>query len=621
MNTRTYASEKKISNRWLVQLGGVTLGAITVLLTGILNYFEYQTAEKQYSEHLTDLSLSLTAHAQQTLYSANVALEGIYSELVSQRFTNEEDFKAYVTRAQEFSSLNQKINSNPLIDVATVVAKDGRVLNFTRSYPPPPINLSDRDYYSWHKNRAGSQTFYSQPVKNRGTDKWVFYLTKRLDDRNGEFLGLVLIGMSVDSFSSFYKALFSHLGPSARIALYRDDSLVMASWPLQEQIILKVDQKMRNRLSGGDSGGLPKIFITVDSELAETTDSQIKRMVAVGFVDGYPFFTSVSIGSDIFLQNYRRFLIYSLLGALLGLGLLVFFIREFLKKDRLILNEFREVKILQEELLSAKEVVDTQNKDLERRVQQRTVEIAEKHKSLVWSHSQLERANRFKSEFLANMSHELRTPLNAIIGFSELLHRRTFGPLNDKQHEYVGDIHTSGKHLLTLINDVLDLAKIESGQIALDSSTFELLDFVQTTLILTRQRAERGGLKIQFSIEGEGRCVADKTKLRQVLLNLLTNAIKYTLPGGVISLTVFVRSDEIQFEVIDTGIGIAEDQLVEIFDDFRQVDNILNRTTEGTGLGLAISKRLIEIHGGTLKVESQPGVGSRFYFSLPQQNG
>jgi signal transduction histidine kinase len=175
--------------------------------------------------------------------------------------------------------------------------------------------------------------------------------------------------------------------------------------------------------------------------------------------------------------------------------------------------------------------------------------------------------------------------------------------------------------LLTLINDVLDLAKIESGQIALDSSTFELLDFVQTTLILTRQRAERGGLKIQFSIEGEGRCVADKTKLRQVLLNLLTNAIKYTLPGGVISLNVFVRSDEIQFEVIDTGIGIAEDQLVEIFDDFRQVDNILNRTTEGTGLGLAISKRLIEIHGGTLKVESQPGVGSRFYFSLPQQNG
>ncbi len=249
----------------MVQLGGVSLGFLMVLLTGVLNYFEHQTAEDQFSEHLTDLSLSITAHAQQSLYSANVALEGIYSELVGQRFANEEDFKKQVVRSEEFSSLNQKINSNPLIDVATVVAKDGRVLNFTRSYPPPPINLSDRDYFAWHKTHTGSQTFYSQPVKNRGTEKWVFYLTKRLDDRNGEFLGLVLIGMSVDSFSSFYKALFSNLGSSVRTALYREDSLVMTSWPLQDTIISKVDSKILNQSSRGEVGSIPKTFISVDS--------------------------------------------------------------------------------------------------------------------------------------------------------------------------------------------------------------------------------------------------------------------------------------------------------------------------------------------------------------------
>jgi signal transduction histidine kinase len=233
-------------------------------------------------------------------------------------------------------------------------------------------------------------------------------------------------------------------------------------------------------------------------------------------------------------------------------------------------------------------------------------------------YGQLEAASRHKSEFLANMSHELRTPLNAIIGFSEVLQERMFGELNDKQMEYVHDIHASGKHLLSLINDILDLSKIEAGKVELELTRFHLPTSLEGTLTLVRERATRHGIAVSLALDDKlGEIVADERKVRQVLLNLLSNAVKFTPDGGSVEVRAELIDSDARIAVRDTGIGIAPEDQELIFEEFRQVGNDLFRKREGTGLGLTLARKFVELHGGTLGVASEPGKGSTFTFTLP----
>jgi signal transduction histidine kinase len=231
---------------------------------------------------------------------------------------------------------------------------------------------------------------------------------------------------------------------------------------------------------------------------------------------------------------------------------------------------------------------------------------------------QIEAANRHKSEFLANMSHELRTPLTAIIGFSEVLSDKLFGELNDKQNEYMGDIVSSGRHLLSLINDILDLSKVEAGRMELDVTQFDLPLAIDNALILIRERATRHGIKVEHYIdERVGEIVGDERKFKQILLNLLSNAVKFTPEGGSISVSAALAEDAVEVTVSDTGIGIAPENQQAIFEEFRQVGTDAAKKREGTGLGLTLTKKFVELHGGTIRVESAVGKGSTFTFTLP----
>jgi signal transduction histidine kinase len=233
-------------------------------------------------------------------------------------------------------------------------------------------------------------------------------------------------------------------------------------------------------------------------------------------------------------------------------------------------------------------------------------------------YGQLEAASRHKSEFLANMSHELRTPLNAVIGFSEVLQERMFGELNDKQMEYVHDIHASGKHLLSLINDILDLSKIEAGKVELEPSTFHLPSSLEGTLTLVRERATRHGITVGLAVDERlGDMVADERKVRQILLNLLSNAVKFTPDGGRVAVRADAVDSAVRIAVSDTGIGIAPGDQELIFEEFRQVGNDLFRKREGTGLGLTLARKFVELHGGRIWVQSELGKGSTFFFTLP----
>jgi signal transduction histidine kinase len=234
---------------------------------------------------------------------------------------------------------------------------------------------------------------------------------------------------------------------------------------------------------------------------------------------------------------------------------------------------------------------------------------------------QLAVASQHKSEFLANMSHELRTPLNAIIGFSEVLSERMFGELNEKQDEYLKDIHASGQHLLSLINDILDLSKIEAGKMELELSDFDLPMTIDNALMLIRERAGRRSIALNTAVgERVGQVHADERKIRQVLLNLLSNAIKFTPEGGRIEVEAKPVNGSIEVSVSDTGVGIAPEDQEAVFEEFRQVGTA-DKKVEGTGLGLALSRKFIELHGGKIWVESQVGQGSTFTFTVPVRRG
>ncbi len=252
-----------------------------------------------------------------------------------------------------------------------------------------------------------------------------------------------------------------------------------------------------------------------------------------------------------------------------------------------------------------------------RKSQTRIVELAESYEQ---EKIRAEEANQSKSEFLANMSHELRTPLNAINGFSDIMKKEMFGPLGDTRYkEYVSDILFSGQHLLSLINDILDMSKIEAGKMNLHVESLNISDLIQQVIRIVRGRAEDNSQKLVYVPSETKEIEADPRAVKQVLLNLITNAIKFTPEGGVVSVDVSVKSAGIIIQVSDTGIGISPDDLKRLAQPFEQVENKDTHQVEGTGLGLALSKSLVELHGGNFRIESTFGEGTSVIFTLPNK--
>ncbi len=229
-----------------------------------------------------------------------------------------------------------------------------------------------------------------------------------------------------------------------------------------------------------------------------------------------------------------------------------------------------------------------------------------------------EASNRVKSEFLANMSHELRTPLNAIIGFSDLMQHQLHGPLSPRYEEYAGLINESGNHLLNLVSDILDLAKIEAGRFALDMRDVDLQDTVDYCLRLTQRRAEECGIRLTGRMDGPLLLTADARACKQIVLNLLSNAVKFTRKGGTVELAVQPAGDSLRVIVRDSGIGIPAHVLARLGTAFEQANNDPMLAREGTGLGLALVKSLVAQHGGALRIESEENIGTTVTVELPR---
>lgn len=437
------------------------------------------------------------------------------------------------------------------------------------------------------------------PVLLRGEVTGIMYIDdfrpRQFSERQKVSLNLLsgLIGVSIDRFRLIrgieeYRLKFSNLIESSNDMVFITDSAGLII-TFNDQAINMLGYT-QDDLTGRTISSLIKddLWEVVQKELDRKSILRDYEVIVIGF-GGREFDARLNA---ILLKNKE------------GIPTGSIFILKSLKEERGLKKALEDKTKALEEL----------NENLEKKVMERTEELEKLNR-------ELDRANQLKGRFIANMSHELRTPLNSILGFSDVLLDRIFGELNENQERYVKNIHSSGKHLLELINNVLDLAKIEAGKYEMVYETFPVDDVVSDVVNIMKSLAEKKFIEISVSIgEDISNITADRVKLKQILYNLLSNAIKFTPEGGMVGVDVAKEENIIEFvkfSVWDTGIGIGPEDREKIFDEFEQANSSYSRKYGGAGLGLALTKKLVELHGGNITVESTLGEGSTFSFLIP----
>jgi hypothetical protein len=833
--------------------GRIVLGAaglLIVLITSIsivailfLRDRELQSARQE----LSNLSLVLAEQTSATMSSAQLAMDSIAEHFEAMNIRDDAELRFVAKTEAIHLLLRDKITGLPQVDVATIVATNGDVINFSRNFPAPSINLSDRDYFRERRDNSSPGVFISDPVRNKGNGKWVFYLSRRLNDPQGGFMGLVLVGISVDQFTNFYGRLAENLGEGAAVTLYRRDFSLLARWPHRDDAIGK------QNLTGSTFHvveEMKKLYDVVytDGPRFSDSDQTVGRIGAVRVLERFPMIINLTITEDFVLKNWRHassaiasLAVGSCLALVIATIVLLRIVRHQEKSDGLLRRESYKNELLLHNASDGIHILDRQGNVIEasdsfcrllgyersevigmnvsqwdaffkpielddivakqfrqsgtmtfesrhqrkdgslldveltghsleldgqmvlfnssrditdrilsRKVLERseailrgtidasdegilvigndgTIVTTNKRFQVMWNipvdlcssgddsqllafvlaqlvdpegflsevkrlyssdrssfdvlhfkdgktferysaaidlagdHARLwsfrditerdktevelaryrshletlveertaalsiakevaESANKAKSAFLANMSHELRTPMNAIMGMTDLALRRAE---DTKQRDQLSKVQQASKHLLAVIDDILDISKIEAERLTLERNTFQLSTVFERLANIFSQKISEKGLGFETDLPTEFSSqllVGDPVRLGQVLINLTSNAIKFT-PQGKISVRVRKAEEQpnsmlVRFEVSDTGIGITPEALRRLFTAFEQADNSMTRKYGGSGLGLAISKRLANLMGGDIGVNSQPGVGSTFWFSV-----
>jgi signal transduction histidine kinase/DNA-binding NarL/FixJ family response regulator len=549
---------------------GAVLGMTVLAAVGLSLWSARKQEIASWEHQLGNLSLILAEQTSQELNAAQLVMDSVAEQVHAAGIDSDAALRATMGGAGVQRSMRDKIEGLPHIDVVSVVAANGDLVNFTRSFPTPPINLAERDYFQERRRDPSLALFISAPVRNKGNGGWTFYLNRRLNGPDGQFLGVVLVGLSSSYLSSFYQKI--SLGEGASITLYRRDFTMLARWPHVDAMMGQVNRsgisyqliEVQGRSSGVTRSDLPRV---------SAGGASVYRMGAPRMLEKYPLIVNISVTDRLFLARWREFAVLLAIVAgcsLLAIGLALRLLYKALRQ--------RDADLQLTESLRA----------------------------------DAEAASHAKSEFLAMMSHEIRTPLTAIIGFAETLDDATD---RARRHEAAEVITRNGQHLLAIINDILDISKIEAGRLHLEHVAFSPIDTAWALDPAMSAQAGAKGVQYRTCIEYPfpASVMGDPTRWRQVLFNLCSNAVKFTERGSV-TLTVWYdsASARLMCSVVDTGIGISEAQHALLFAPFAQADSAVARKYGGTGLGLHLVRRLAHKMGGSVQVASELGRGAVF---------
>ena len=547
-------------DRLKVLISGIVALGLAIIIGNVIFLYEYrQSTLKAAETELGRYTLTLSEQADRSFKSLDLVLSSV-SDYLIRRGVN--DAKSYQTNVTDFDThlfLKDKLSGLPQIDAVTMIDRNGKLLNFSRFWPIPSVNVSDRDYFKALKDDPNLETFISAPVPNRGDGTWVIYLARRLNDPNGDFMGLILGAISLQYFENFFGATSSTA--TTTVMLTRQDGLLLAQFPSTKDIGKKVSRPISKALAEGGTYRDDKTKPSAPSILTAST------------LSNYPMVISAGLDEATALSDWRR--ITRLLVIMsIACGIVVILSSVFISRWW--------------------------------RAQAAAARAAEA-------------ANATKSSFLAMMSHEIRTPMNAVLGLASCL---LDTKLDEEQRKSVSAIYNAGDNLLGILNDILDFSKLEAGKVILEPVDFSPNHLVEGLLPIVEPQATAKGLAFSFhcdpmipkSIRG------DAGRVRQVLLNIMSNAIKFTDSGRVSVQMQLEKYDAdvatIAWSVTDSGIGIPPERVSELFKDFMQADNSITRRFGGSGLGLAICKRLVVQMGGTIDVESVVGRGTTFVFKI-----
>ncbi len=500
----------------------------------------------------------------------------------------------------------------------SIIGADGRLRASSLSKNPAPVDLSDREHFRVHRDNSNLGLFVGKPVLGRVSKQMTIQVTRRLQAADGSFGGVLVFSLNPDDLTSLHRQI--DLGETGNVTVVGLDSVIRARFTSRDRAeAVGVGSSLAAGRSFKDAAHANSGFHTSASVI-----DGVVRLFSWRRVAGYPLIVVVGLGKAEALSAAIRHA--QLIVGIAGSGILIVLIMALKLAGEISKRAAHEVALYRKsEKLRAANVSLTEQHEA---LLAKSAQLAEERINLQKTNAELsvarqraETASKAKSAFLANISHELRTPLNAIIGFAEVMCGRYFGELSDQYADYANDIHKSGHHLLGIIDQILDTARIQAGKLQLSETQQSLAAIVEKAVRSVKAQAEAKQIELSVCLPPRAvSIVGDEARLTQIAVNLLSNAVKFTSEHGHIAIEAELNKKAgVCITIADTGIGMSQDEIECALERFRQIDNSFTKRFEGTGLGLPLARQFAELHGGSLSIESTPGEGTTVHVRLPAE--